>query len=139
LAKVRPIAGCTAVWFTPVFDRVFNGQNLARRLVELDERGGERRGFSRSGRPGRDDHAKGKLQGGAKRLLVARLQADLIERDHAFSLAKQSNDRAFAMGCRHRCDAKIDLGAGDRQPRAAVLRQSPIGDVQSRHDFEARQ
>ena len=39
---------------------------------------------------------------------------------------------------RHDGDADVDIGAAGAQPRGAVLRQSPFGDVEAGDDLDAR-
>ena len=67
-----------------------------------------------------------------------RVHAERIEVEPARLLVEQAQHDAFAVAGRDRRDADVDRAAGDAQRDAAVLRQALLGDVEPRHDLDAR-
>jgi len=121
-----------------VFDRVFDGEDLAGRLVEDRKHGGQRRGLAAAGRPGHHDHAVRQCQQAGHDPLVAGRQAELFHLQQAAVARQQPDHRALAGLCRHGRDADVEFGAADADPRRAVLRQPPFGDVETGEDLDPR-
>ena len=61
-----------------------------------------------------------------------------VERQAARLLVEQAQHDALAVPRRDRRDAHVDGAARDAQRDAAVLRQALLGDVELRHDLDAR-
>ena len=68
-----------------------------------------------------------------------RVEAELgeIERQHA--AIEDAQHHALAVDRGRGRDAEIDLLAAHREPHPPVLRQPPLGDVEPRHDLDARE
>ncbi len=115
-----------------VFDRILDGEDLARRLVQDRQHGRERRGLAAAGRPGDDDHAVRQRQQARHDRFVPRDEAELADLEQAAVARQQADDGAFAVLRRHGGDADIEFGAADANPRRAVLRQPPLRDVRVR-------
>jgi len=67
-----------------------------------------------------------------------RVHAELLQVKPAGLLVQQSQHDALAVTGRHGRDAHVDRTACDTQRDTAVLRQSFLGDVEARHDLDAR-
>ena len=67
-----------------------------------------------------------------------RLHAERGEVEAARLLVEQAQHDALAVAGGQRGDAHVDRAAGDAQADAAVLRQALLGDVEPRHDLDAR-
>ncbi len=121
-----------------VLDRVLDGQHLAIRRVQLDQRGIQRGGLAAAGRAGDQDDAVGpveRLAIGPQRLRLE-AQRDEVER-HAAAI-EHAQHHGLAMHGRQGRDAQVDVLAAHRQADAAVLRQPALGDVEPGHDLEPR-
>ncbi len=66
-----------------------------------------------------------------------RFHAQLAELEFHGPLVQQSHDDPFAVDHGDHGDADIDLAPARAELDAAVLRQTPLGNVQPRHDFQA--
>ena len=64
----------------------------------------------------------------------------MIEVDsfHGLRAVEQSQHDTLAERGRDRRDAQIDIAARDAQADSAVLRQALLGDIEARHDLDAR-
>ena len=71
-------------------------------------------------------------------LLGARIHAERIQLEAAGLLVEQTQHHALAVTGGDRRHAHVDRAAGDAQRDAAVLRQALLGDVELRHDLDAR-
>ena len=71
-------------------------------------------------------------------LLVVSQQAELVDVEEAPVARQKTQHGGFAMLRRHGRHADVDFRAGEFQTRCAVLRQPPLGDIQPRQDFYAR-
>jgi hypothetical protein len=68
----------------------------------------------------------------------SRLHAQAGQVEPAGLLVEQAQHHALAVAGGHRGDAHVDRAPGDAQRDAAVLRQALLGDVEARHDLDAR-
>ena len=121
-----------------IFDRILDGQNLPRGLVEERQHGRESRRLAAAGRPGHDDQAMRQRQQLAHDLLVPRKQAEFGEIEQAAIARQEADHGRFAMLRRHGGDANIDVRARDPQPCRAILRQAPFGDVEAGQNLDPR-
>ena len=67
----------------------------------------------------------------------ARRKAELVDDQQPAILRQHADHRGFAVLGRHDGDADVDVGSADAQPRGAVLRQPPLGDVEAGDDLDA--
>ena len=88
--------------------------------------------------PGDEQDAVRLQQHVEERLQRVVLEAQALEVERHAALVEDPHHDRLAVHRRHRRDAKVDLLALHAQPDAAVLRQPPLGDVEVRHDLDAR-
>src|SRR5262249_34500081 len=69
--------------------------------------------------------------------LVA-VEAELVELQDGGGAVEQTHDHPLAIGGGHGGDADVHVLAGQLDADAAVLRQAPLGDVETGHDLYAR-
>ena len=67
-----------------------------------------------------------------------RVEAERGEIERQRAAVEDAQHHALAVDRGHGRDAEIDLLAAHREPDAAVLRQTALGDVELRHDLDAR-
>ena len=67
----------------------------------------------------------------------ARRKSELFDDQQPAILRQDTDDGGFPVLRRHDGDADIDVGAPRPQPRGAVLRQTPLGDVEVGDDLDA--
>ena len=125
-------------------DRVLRGHDVGFRRVDLGDRRVERVGLAAAGRPG-DQHHAPRL---ADRVLELRAATrarspSLVMSSISLSLSSKTQDDLLAEQRRQDGDAEVDfLGAAfavaEADLDAAVLRQPLLGDVELRHDLDAR-
>ena len=121
-----------------VFDRVFDGEDLAGRLVQDRKHGRKRRGLAAAGRPRHHDHAVRQRQKTGHDPFVAGGKPELAHFEQAAVARQQADHRALAGLRRHGRDAHVEFGTADADPRRAVLRQPPLGDVETGENFHPR-
>ena len=121
------------------FRRVLGGRDVGVFAVEDIEAGVQRHGLAAAGGAGHQDHALRLGQVLEVQLLLERLVAQRIDAEHALDGIENTQHDLLAEQRRAGADAEVD-GAGLRQPHldAAVLRHAALGDVEPRHDLEAR-
>ena len=71
-------------------------------------------------------------------LFVLVRQAELGEIKKSAIPRQQPDDRRFPVLRRHGGDANIDFRSGDAQTGGAILRQPPLGDIQSGQNLDSR-
>ncbi|KAG0752040.1 hypothetical protein G6F24_013842 [Rhizopus arrhizus] len=121
-----------------VLHRVFHGQDVAGAAVELAQRRIQRGGLATAGRAGHQhDAVRLPAQPGEGRQGVVG-HAEPLQLQAAGILFQQAQHRALAMSGRHRGHADVQRPAADTDRDAAVLRQALCGDVQMRHELDAR-
>ena len=123
-------------------DRVLGRHDVDGRVVQGGDRGVERVRLARAGRPGDEHDAVGpvdRVLEAAQRLLV---EAELRHVELQLRLVEQPHDDLLAELRRDARDAQVEVARAllDAQPDldAAVLRQALLGDVELRHDLQAR-
>src|SRR5262249_54030328 len=126
-----------------IFNRVFNRDDLVFFVANLVEGRVERGRLTGTGRP-RDEHHAVRLRDVATKLpdifvgesdhiqiQVAKLFVDLLP-------VENTNNSILAMYRRHNRDAKVNVASLVAHAEAPVLRDAPLGDVEFRHDLDAR-
>ena len=121
-----------------VLDRVLDGHDVARGVVEAAERGVERRGLARAGRAGDEEDAVRFVDQAVEQGGGTAVHAELAEVEPPRLLVEQAQHHAFAVAGRDGRDAHIDRAARDAQTDAPVLRQPLLGDVELGHHLDAR-
>ena len=121
-----------------VLDRILDRHDVARVVVDALERRVQRRGLARAGRAGDQHDAVRLVDQLVHQLLRARIHAERIQLQAAGLLVQQTQHHALAVAGGNRRHAHVDRAAGDAQRDAAVLRQALLGDVELRHDLDAR-
>ena len=121
-----------------ILDRILDGQDVAREVVDALERRVQRRRLAGAGRAGDEQDAVRPMDELVHRGLVAVGHAEARQREPARLLVEQAQHDALAVPRRDRRDAHVDGAARDPQRDAAVLRQALLGDVELRHDLDAR-
>ena len=74
----------------------------------------------------------------ALEIVAGKSQVIEIDGFHGLRAVEQSQHDALAERGRYRRDAQVDVAACDAQPDSAILRQALLGDIQTRHDLDAR-
>ena len=121
-----------------VFDRVLDGDDVGALGVELADRGVERGRLSGAGRAGDEDDSMrlfDELAQGSERRIR---HAEAGEVEPSGLLVEQPQHHALAVSRRQDRDAHVDRASGESQRDAPVLRLAFLGDVQARHDLDAR-
>src|SRR5260370_23064193 len=121
-----------------IFDRVLDRYDVARDRVQPQKSGIEGRRLAAAGRTGDQHHAVRQCErpfdalsdgGWQTQLFIVELDRSAVEHAQHDRLAVQRGDR------RH---PEVDLVTAYGQLDAAVLRQPALGDVEPRHDLDAR-
>ena len=122
-----------------VLDRILGGGDVGDDLVELGERRVEGGGLAAAGRAGDQHHAEGLVDGVLEVLQRQLLEAELGHVELQVRLVEQAQHDLLAEDGRQNRDAEVHVLAGaELELDAAVLRQPPLGDVERRHDLDAR-
>jgi len=121
-----------------VLDRVLDGNDIAALGVELAERGVKRGRLSRPGRPCDQNDAvrlpDEVAQGRERR--IGHAQAGEVQPSGL--LVEQAQHHALAVRGRQDRNAHIHRAPGKAQRDTPVLRLALLGDIQARHDLDAR-
>src|ERR1044072_2505418 len=124
-------------------DRVLDRYDLVFFVSDLVERGVERRGLSRSGWAGNEDHAVRLCDVTSKlaqvvfrepddvQIQVAKLFVDLF-------FVENTNDSVFAVNRRHDRNAEVDVATFITNTETTVLWYATLGDVEFGHDLDTR-
>ena len=140
-AKVSPISVRTSTWLMPI--RLYStGSSAVMMLTSIvlirGQRGVERRRLARARRAG-DQHHAVRVQDRLHQILLRlRLEAELVEVERQVALVEDSEHDLLAEQRRQRRDAEVDDPVAHLQLDAAVLRHAALGDVELRHDLDAR-
>ena len=121
-----------------VFDRVLDGHDVHRLGIKPRQRRIQRGGFARPGGAGDQHDAVGS---GDQRIHLrqgCRRHAEARQIEPAGLLVEQAQYNAFAVPGRDRRHPDVDRFARHAQRNAAILRQAFFGDVELRHDLDAR-
>src|SRR2546428_693286 len=120
-------------------DRILRGPDLALGLVDVPEDRVERRRLARSRRPHAQDEAVG-LLGDLPELGEVPLRHPELVHGDRLARGEDAHDHVFVRVLRRDGgDAELDLPAVRHlEPDLAVLRLAPLGDVELRHDLDAR-
>src|SRR5665213_930350 len=120
-----------------VFDRVFDGDDLARFVLNLVEGAVKRGAFAGAGRPRHEDDAVRHVDELAEEGVGVLGHADVGEvKDHA-ALVKQTHDDAFAVDHGDDRHTNVYFAVLHAHLDTAVLRHALLGDVETGHDLDA--
>ncbi len=121
------------------FRRILGRRDVAVLGIEDIETGVQRHGLTAARGTGHQDHALRFGEIFEVSLALDRLVSQGIDAEHRARGIQYTRDDLLAEQRRAGAHAKID-GPILREPHldASVLRYAPLGDIQSRHDFEAR-
>src|SRR5581483_5682992 len=121
-----------------VLDRILDRDDLLVGRVDLVERTVERRRLAAAG-GARDEHHAVRLVDEPVELAErVRREAERVQVHDDARAVEDTEDDALAVERRQRGDAEVDLLAHQAELDAAVLRQATLGDVELRHDLDAR-
>ena len=120
-----------------IFDRVLDGHDFGIDLIEVQKRGIKRRGLA-AARRSSDEHDAVRIAQDAEIALQVLLgEAKVVEvKGHGRFVEKAHHD-GFAVNRRHGRDAHIHRLAFDDGADAAILGQTPLGDIQTRKELDA--
>ena len=120
-------------------DGILGGGEVLADLVELRERRVERGRLTRTGGPGDQHHAEGLVDRLLEVVELRLLEAELGHVELQVRLVEETQHDLLAEERRQDGDAEVHLAAPpDLQLDAAVLGQAALGDVELRHDLDAR-
>src|SRR5262245_36775973 len=126
-----------------VLDRVLDRDDLILVVTDFVQRGVQGRRLPRARGP-RDQHHPVRLpneaadRGQQLRVEADDLQFKVFERFVDLLLVEDADHRVFAVDRGHDRNAEVDAAAFDAHAEAPVLRNAALGDVEFRHDFDAR-
>ena len=121
------------------FRRILRRRDIAVLGIEDIEAGVKRDGLAAAGRAGHQDHPLRLREIFQVSLALQRLVAQGLDAEHRARGIQNTRHHLLAEQRRAGADAKID-GSILREPHldAAVLRHAALGDVEPRHDLQAR-
>jgi hypothetical protein len=119
-----------------ILDRIFRGDDLQVRTVDLQQGAVEGRGLARTRRPRDQDDPVGQVDQLAVRSVDLLVHAQGLEvKDHG-ALVQDAHHDPFTVDHGDHRDAHVNLAAADFQLDAAVLGQAFLGDVHAGHDLQ---
>src|SRR6266851_1015997 len=121
-----------------VFDRVLDGEQLAARHVEAEERGIETGRLAATRRARDEKNSLRPGQGLDQRPLGILEEAERAKIVDQARAVENAHHHALAVHRRHRRDAQVEVAAAKGEADAAILRQTPFRDVHARHYLDAR-
>ena len=121
-----------------IFDRIFNGDDFADGIVDLVQRGVERRGFAGARRAGDQNDAVRQAENMLETFIFALGHADLAQAAQRGVLPEQTHDDRFAVQHRNDGNADVHFRVVDADFDASVLRQAFFRDVEMAQNFNAR-
>ena len=122
----------------PVFDRVFDGDDLFLGGIEFGQRGIERRRFTAAGRAGDQHHAARAAHGMTQAFERTRRHIEAIKSEQTGVLVEQAHHDRFAVLRRHGRDTHVDHVVAHLDGKATILRQTLFGNIQARHQLQAQ-
>ncbi len=127
-----------------VLHRILDGDDLVFVALDLVQRGVKSRRFAGARRPGHQHHPVWLANVGAKapQILVGKthhIQRQMVELLAHRLLVQHAQHGIFAVNRRHDGDAEVDQAVLVANAEAAVLRHSPLGNIQLAHDLDAAQ
>src|SRR6266516_7358181 len=121
--------------FELIFDRVFNGNDLADGIVDLTERRVESRGLSATRGTGYQDDAVRQAEHAPERLKLPGIQTQFAHAAQRGVLPQQPHDHRFAVEHWDDGDANVHLIFFQADFVATILRQPFLRDVEVAQDF----
>ena len=141
LAKVRPICDAHLDLVDAlqlILDRVLDRDDLAGDRVQRQQPGVQRGGLAAAGRPGDQHDAVRQFQRRSQLADDRRRQAEAGVVEHDGGAIEDAQHHRLAMQRGDGGDAEIDVLAAHGHLDAPVLRHAPFGDIEPRHDLDAR-
>ena len=126
-----------------VLDGILDRDDLVEALVDLGNHRIKGRGLAAAGGSRDEQHAVG-IQGQPAQLgYDPRLEAELLERKtgqliREAALIEDAQYGILAEHARHHRNPEVDFPAFAARSKPAILRHAALGDVQFRHDLDAR-
>jgi hypothetical protein len=121
-----------------VFDRIFDGDDLAVRLVDVVQRRVKGRRLAGTGRAGDEEHAVGAGHEALELGLVVGEEAQLRQAQLQALLVEDSHDDRFAVDGGEDRDTQVDVASAGAGLDASVLRDALLGEGDLGHELEAR-
>src|SRR5438477_781220 len=120
-----------------VLNRIFDRHDVVFGAVQLVQHRIERRRFTGTGRAGDKNHSVRRIHRLLEFRKRIRVHAHLVDASAQRSFIENTNDNFFAMRRRQDRNTQVDLFPEYTNPEPAVLRNAPLGNVQSRQNFDA--
>src|SRR5690606_13918389 len=121
-----------------VFDRILRGHDIGVRGVDRGKGRVQGGGFSGTRGAGHQDHPERRIQGFPEIAQALFAEAHFGHVQVQVALVQYAHHHLFAVDGGKHAHAQIDFLEAEVQLDAAVLRQAALGDVQVRHDLDAR-
>ena len=121
-----------------VFDRVLDRDDAQIGRVDLAEKGVERGRLARAGGTGDEDDAVRVVEHADDHGLLLGVHAQPVHGERLLLLVQEAQAHALGVDGGDGGDADVERAADGLEVDAAVLRQAALGDVEARHDLEAR-
>ena len=119
-----------------IFDRVFDGHDVAGLVVQMVEGGVKRGRLARSGWSGDQQHPIRPCQKLGKGRGVARAHPQTVQTQPCGAAVQKAHDHALAILRRDGGHPHVHLVPADAQRHPAILRQAFFGNVQTRHHLD---
>ena len=126
-----PVFSLMGTWFTP---SMLYSIDLG--LVELADHGVHGGGLAAAGGAHDQKHTAAALDHPVKGLHILPAQADVLFVEIAAGFIQQTGHDLLAVHCRQRGDTQVDVLFLHAHVEAAVLRDAPLGDIESAHDLD---
>ena len=121
-----------------VFDRVLDRDDAQVGRVDLAEKGVERGRFARAGGTGDEDDAVRVVEHADDHGLLLGVHAQPVHGERLLLLVQQAQAHALGVDGGDGGDADVERTADGLEVDATVLREAALGNVEARHDLEAR-
>ncbi len=121
-----------------IFDRILDGDDAEVRGIDFAEEGVERGALAGAGGAGDEDDAVRVIEDVCDLRLFVGGHAEAIHRVGFLLLVEEAERNGFGVDGGDRRDADIEDGVAGAEVDASVLREAAFGDVETRHDLEAR-
>ena len=121
-----------------VLDRILDGHDVADLLVELVDRGIERRRLTTAGRTGHDHHSVRRMEHAVILRISALRESELRQGDQRAAPVEQPHNQLFAPNGLDGRHPHVELSTINVHADLAVLRPPPLNDVHTGHDLYPR-
>ncbi len=121
-----------------VFHRVLNGQDIAAAGIDVAQARVQGGGFTRTGRTGHQNDAVGLEQGFGQPVAHKGRHGQLVQGQLPGRLVEQAQYNPFTVGRGDRGHPDVYGVARQAHGNPAILGQALLGDIQARHNLQAR-